>query len=246
MTESKVVFHHSRAGVPEIAGDGSKFLPFAFCQDSGRPACGHDSAFTIVELLIVIAVVAVIAAIALPSATSALQGYRLNSDAGAIANVLNVARMKAASQYAPYRLNIYTDTGTYTLEKLCGSTPSTSDANCTSRYNSFTTPQIDPAFGTQNIAQGDTYLACHPSSVTAYPSSVTADPTGCPGAGPNPIQIYFNTRGSPVDNTGSPLATGVVLYITNQNSLVDAVTVSIGGRAAVWTWSPGSSLWSMR
>ncbi len=191
-------------------------------------------------------IAAVIAAIAVPSATSELRDYRLSSDASSVAGVLNVTRMKAASQYAPYRLNLYTDTGTYTVERLCGATPSSIDANCTTAYNPFTTPQLDPAIGTQYIAPGDSYLACHPAAVTAYPGSVASDPSGCPGVGPNPIRIYFNTRGSPVDGAGNPLTTGVVLYITNQNNMVDAVTISIGGRAAVWSWNAGGGYWSMR
>ena len=59
--------------------------------------------------------------------------------------------------------------------------------------------------------------------------------------------MYFNTRGAPVDNTGNPLANGgTALYIANQNNMVDAVTTSLGGQAAIWTCPVNCGNWTMR
>jgi hypothetical protein len=61
------------------------------------------------------------------------------------------------------------------------------------------------------------------------------------------LQLYFNTRGLAVDSTGNPLSNGgAVLYLSNQNNLLDAITVSMGGRVAVWNWGPESGQWFMR
>ena len=197
--------------------------------------------FSTLELLAVVSIAAIIGALALPSGLTALQGYRLHSDASAIAGVFNVARMRAAAQYAPYRLNIATNAGTYTMEKLCGNTPATVDSACTSAYASFTTPQIES--GTQYATQGDTFSSCRPAGITAYAGTLTADPSGCPAS----LQFYFNTRGAAVDSSGTPLSNGgTVLYITNQNNLVDAVAVSVGGQVTVWNWSSSSTQWYLR
>jgi len=201
----------------------------------------RDHAFTTIELLAVLATLGVIAAMAVPSVVNSVRGYRLHSDLSTLASLCNVARLRAASQYAPYRVNVSVAAGTYSIEKLCGNTASSVDAACTSAYAAFTTPQIES--GTQYVLQGDTFTSCRPSGPTSYPGTITADAVGCP----DPVHLYFNTRGTPVDNAGNPLANGGVgVYMTNQNGMVDALTLSIGGQAAVWNWDPSASKWYSR
>lgn len=205
----------------------------------------RESGFSMMELLVVLLIMGTIVALALPSALSSLKNYRLHSDATAIASSFNVIRMRSAAQYAPYRLNVNISAGSYTMEKLCGATPSTVDSACTSAYAVFTTPQFE--LGTQYALQGNTFSSCRPSGITAYPGTITANPSGCPSAGPNPLRVYFNTRGLPVDGSGSPLTNGgAVLYLIGVNNLVDAITVSLGGRVAVWNWDSVTSQWFMR
>ena len=200
-----------------------------------------QAGFSMTELMVVLLMMGILAAIALPSTLNSLKGYRLHSDATAIASYLNVVRMKGASQYAPYRLVVNLSSSTYTMEKLCGDTPSTVDSACTSKYNAFTTPQLEG--GTQVVSQGNTFSSCRPSNITGtlYPGTIAGDPSPCP----DPLYMYFNTRGSPVDSAGGPLTNGgAVLYMKNQNDLTDAVTVSIGGRVSVASWS--GSAWVVR
>lgn len=200
--------------------------------------------FSMLEILVVLLLMGIIVAIALPSALSSLKGYELHSDATAVASYLNVVRMKAASQYKPYRLVVNVSAGTYTMEKLCGDTDSTVDANCTganSAYQEFTTPAYEA--GTQYMSQGNTFSSCRPASITGtlYPGTILGDPSPCP----DPLYMYFNTRGSPVDNTGAPLGNGgAVLYVSNQNNLTDAITVSLGGQVSISAWS--GSAWVVR
>jgi type II secretory pathway pseudopilin PulG len=196
-----------------------------------------------IEMLLVVAVIGVIAAMAIPQAYQAIKAYRLHADASAVANQLNVARMRAASQFAPYRVAISTTSGTYWREKLCGDTSTGADAACTSPYNPLTTPDIES--GTQYALEGDTFSSCRPSVVSgsSYPGTIQADPNPCP----NPLDIYFNTRGVPVDSSGNPLGNGgAVIYVQNQNNLVDAVTVAVGGSVTVRNWDPASNAWERR
>lgn len=210
-----------------------------------------DSGFSVIELLVVILIMGIIIATALPGALEALRKYRLHADASGIAGFFNVARMRAASQYAPYRVYIDISNNTYQTEKLCGNTPASVDAACTSAYAAFTTRQLES--GTQYVLTGDSFLSCRPTGIPAAstaspsPGTITADAAGCPGTPPSAVAFYFNTRGSPVDSTGQPLGNGgVVVYLQNTMGFVDGITVSVGGRVSVWNWDTTGNQWYMR
>jgi prepilin-type N-terminal cleavage/methylation domain-containing protein len=200
-----------------------------------------DAGFSLVELFCAMTILVVIAGMALPGVMTSVQAYRLHSDAATIAGAINVARMRAASQYTPYRLNVATGSGTYSIEKLCGNTPVSSDASCTGFYSSFSTPVLET--GTQYVSQGTLLAACRPAGASSYPGTITADPSACG----SPVQFYFNTRGSPVDATGNPLANGgSVIYLRNTQNALDAVALSIGGRAAAYNWDVSGNSWYRR
>ena len=199
--------------------------------------------FSMLEILVVLLIMGIIVALALPTAINSLKGYKLHSDATSIASYLNVARMKAASQYAPYRLVVNLSAATYTLEELCGAKTSAVDSACTggNYYTPLSTPMLSG--GTQYFSSEIIPSSCRPSSITGslYPGTISGDPATCTG----PLYMYFNTRGSPVDNSGNPMSNGGdVLYLRGPNGLVDAITVSLGGRVSVSTWS--GSAWVVR
>ena len=197
-----------------------------------RHTASDDSGFSLMELLVVAIIIGIVAAIAIPQGIAALRGYRLHSDSMAISSYVNLARMRSSSQNAPYRLVVNIAAGTYWIEKLCGMTPATTDAACTTPYSVFTIPQIE--YATQYISQGNAFSSCRPGVVaaSAFPGTILADPATCT----DPFYMFFNTRGTPVDSAGLPLTNGgVALYITNSNNMVDAVTTSPGGLASTWT-----------
>jgi prepilin-type N-terminal cleavage/methylation domain-containing protein len=203
----------------------------------------HEHAFTMLEMLVVVTVAGIAAAMVIPQAYHAVRAYRLHADASALADQLNIARMRAASQFAPYREVVNASFGTYLREKLCGDTSTSTDSACTSAYNAQTTAGIEG--GTQYAMEGDSFSSCRPSFLTTstYPGTIQADPNPCQ----DPIEIYFNTRGAPVDSSGNPLGNGgAVIYVRNQYNLVDAVTVSIGGAVNVWNWDTATSFWLRR
>jgi len=74
-----------------------------------------DHAFTAIELMLVVATMGVIAAMAVPSVVNSVRRYRLHSNLSALASLCNVARLRAAAQYAPYRLNVSVAAGTYSM-----------------------------------------------------------------------------------------------------------------------------------
>ena len=202
----------------------------------------RDSAFSMMELLLALLAIGTIVAMAIPQAYQAVKAYRLHADASSLAVQMNVARMRAASQYTPYRLVINLAAGTYWREQLCGATSAGVDTACTSIYQPHTTPVIEG--GTQYAIAGDVYSSCRPASAgSSYPGTILADPGSCS----SPLYLYFNTRGAPVDNTGNPLGNGgAAVYLRNQNNLVDAVTVAIGGAVTTWNWDTASGSWIRR
>lgn len=194
------------------------------------------------EILLVVLAIGTLVAMAIPQAYQALKAYRLHADAASLAVQMNVARMRAASQYKPYRVAVDLAAGTFWREELCGATSTSVDTACTTPYQPRSTPVIEG--GVQYALEGDVYSSCRPSSAgSAYPGTIQADPASCSG----PLYLYFNTRGAPVDSTGNPLGNGGgVVYLRNQNDLVDAVTISSGGAVTTWNWDTRSDTWRRR
>ena len=200
----------------------------------------NESGFSVIELIVVVAVMAIIAAMAVGQVLNSLNNYRVHSDASEITGYLNVERMRAASQNAPYSLDV--NSSTYAIEQL---TPLTYNPLATPTSTTYTSQ--NPAvydFGTQCLAPEDTITNCKPSGVSVYPIPVTGNPSTCG----TPFQIYFNTRGLPVDVNGNALTGtgGTAIYLTNTNGMVDVVTVSAGGAVQVWNWDPKNSAWDLR
>lgn len=205
-----------------------------------------DRGFSILELMVVILIIGIIAALAIPQAYQALKAYRLHNDAAGLAATMNVARFRATSQYAPYRVHINTANGTYYMERLCGDNtkaPASSDAACTgssSPYTAFSSPLIDG--GTQNLSQDDSFTTTNPGASTCPPPAPQSL-TSCAGQ----TNFYFNTRGMPVDSSGNPVTGGGrAIYLKNTDGLSDAVVVTLGGQVGVYNWGKVSGAWYAR
>lgn len=186
-------------------------------------------------------VAAIIIAVAIPQVLAALKGYRLHGDASAIGAQLNVTRFRAASQYTPYRMNIIKGTSppSFNMERLCGTDTDCLGpvAPCAQAYMPYL--QADIESGTQYLSPGDSFTTANPGGAVLPPS--------LGGTGTGSTAFYFNTRGLPVDCTGTPLSNGgAAIYIKNRDNLTDAVVVTVGGRISIYAWSPNGNSWVTR
>ena len=205
-----------------------------------------DSGFSIVELMVVLAIFGVIVAFAIPQATVAVRGYNLHSDASRVSAQVNMARFRATSQYAPFRLKIDTSTTpqSFVVERLCGERtqpPASSDSACTdaaaTAYTSFSTPRYE--FGAQYISTGDELTTTNPGGT--IPGTITDNAAAT-------TSFYFNTRGMPVKSNGDPVDYGgVMIFVRGTKvALTDAVVVSTAGGISIYAWDAGTSTWIRR
>jgi Tfp pilus assembly protein FimT len=65
--------------------------------------------------MLVVATMGVIAAMAVPSVVNSVRGYRLHNDLSTLASLCNVARLRAAAQYKPYRVKVSVAAGKYSM-----------------------------------------------------------------------------------------------------------------------------------
>ena len=75
-----------------------------------------SSAFTLVELILVLALLVVITSIAVPSLSNFVRGRALDSEARRLAALMHAAQSRAVSEGAPMMLWINEKTGDYGLE----------------------------------------------------------------------------------------------------------------------------------
>lgn len=168
---------------------------------------------SLVELVAATAISLIMASFSLTSVNSTIQSYRIAGDARTIASQITLARMRAAADFTQGRLTISTGSATHQVEL----------------YNK-TTGQFVVENGTHNLSPGVTF---------GYGSITT--PAGSQSPISQSTHILFNSRGIPVDNSGSPTGS-YAIYLTNGSNQYYAVTVSVSSMLSIWHWN-NSSAW---
>jgi len=188
------------------------------------PRSNQQAGYSMVEILGVVAVIGIVSAIALPMSNRTVGGLRVHGNARAIANSVTVAKMRAASAFT--RARVFVDLGT----------------------NSFfiqtwnrTTNAWEAQGGAVRTSTGVTFgfggLAAPPpnTQATIAQSPPCTDDNGNNIA--NTSCIVFNSRGIPIDSTGSPTGNNA-LYVTDGTG-VYATTLTATPLTRLW-WSPAS------
>jgi Tfp pilus assembly protein FimT len=184
-----------------------------------RQLANRQTGFSTIELVIVLAIFLLLAVIAIPQAIATLRAFRASSDARSVASELSLAKMRAGDSFTQSRLNCNLAANSCQIE-ICTSKGA-------SACNTFS-------------ADGGTLLL---SPGMTFGFGNIAAPAGTQTAIQNTAQIVFNSRGIPVDNTGTPTG-NYALYLTNQAGDNYAVTVYATGRIAVWRYI--GSAWTIQ
>lgn len=229
--------------LPEAGGRRSASRNKPWFRSAAQRASRYStcSGYSLVEMLIVILVAAIVTAIAIPQLLATLKDYRLHGDASAIAAQLNVTRFRATSQYTPFRMNITPGASLqiFSTERLCGTDLDCQPAAapCVQSYMPYLQPDIES--GSQYLSSGISFSTTNPGGTVLPPS--------LGGTGTGSTVFYFNTRGLPVDCTGTPLTNGgAVIYLKNGSNLSDAVVVTVGGGISIYSWNAHSNSWVAR
>lgn len=196
--------------------------------------CRNEGGFTLIDLLVAVALVGIVAAMALPMAESSSRGFAMRGDAQAVANMVALAKMRAASRFTRTRIRADLPANLYRLEvwdKTAGAWTTEGGIVPLSRNVRFGFAGLAAAPPNTQAVIGQSPPCTGPNSLNA---DVVAD-TAC---------IVFNSRGVPVDNAGAPVG-GNALYITD-GTAVYATTITATPLVRQWWSNATAAAWIRR
>jgi len=180
--------------------------------------------FSLIELLMVLAIMGVLAAVTVPMSGNAIRFLKISGDARELSNATAVAKMRAAAKFTQSRL--YVDISgrqfyVQTFDKTSNTWVTEGGATSLSSTVIFGYgPIADPPPDTQ------TTIGQAPECVNMVGSPPVATPVS------NTACVIFNSRGIPIDTTGSPTGLDAV-YVTD-GSAVYGITVAATGFIRTW------------
>jgi Tfp pilus assembly protein FimT len=212
----------------------------------------RHAGFSTLEMLIVVGLSVILTAIAVPSFNSISRSLRVSGDLRSLNGLLAQAKMRAASDFTHARVYADLSGNAYQLQVWfkagnggAGCWVADADPNRTSptclTYNTG-----HPSGTLFTLSQGNTFGF---GSLTTGPTpgqTPIGQATPCldnanSTLGTTTACIVFNSRGTPINSTGAPLATGA-FYVTN-GTVVDGVTVSATGSIQAWSSPTTSANW---
>jgi len=201
-------------------------VSFMFAEDS--------RGFSLVELLMVVAIMGVLAAITVPMSGNAIRYIKVSGDARDVANATAVTKMRAAAKFTQARLYIDKVGKQYYVQTYDKTTLTwVTDGGATSLANTVSFsygPVATPPANTQ------TAIGQAPLCKTNGNTPVDVANTAC---------VVFNSRGIPIDSTGSPFGDDAI-YVTD-GSAVYGITVAATGFIRTWrTNSTSTPSWTLQ
>jgi prepilin-type N-terminal cleavage/methylation domain-containing protein len=183
--------------------------------------------FSLIEMLMVVALIGVLAAIAVPMSGNTLKYLKVSGDARELSNITAVAKMRAAAQFTQSRVFIDLNGRAFKVEMFRKANPTA----------------VPPVLAGWEIDGGVTSLSN--TVVFGYGPVATAPPNTQTTIGQAPLCkndagsdiantacIIFNSRGIPIDSTGSP--TGLNAIYVNDGIAVYGITVAATGFIRTW------------
>lgn len=187
----------------------------------------------------VIAIMGTIAVIAVPMSGNSIRFLKISGDARDLANATAVTKMRAASKFTQARLYVDLIGKTYyiqTFDKTSATCCWVTDGGATS-LSSTVSFSYGPVSGPPSNTQ-TTIDQAPPCKTNATPPAVPVDVA-------NTACIVFNSRGIPIDSTGSPFGDDA-LYVTDSTS-VYGITVAATGFIRTWqTPYTSTATWTLQ
>lgn len=200
-------------------------------------AIRRQDGFSLVELLVVVALIAIVAGIAMPMADSASRGFQLKGDAQAVANMVSLAKMRAASLYSRTRVRADLVARSFRLEVWVPTNPANKQVGTWVLDGGEKRLSSRVRFGvaSRTDAPPNTQTTLGQSAECTAADSLSANPI------PDTACIVFNSRGIPIDGAGSPVG-GNALYITDGTG-VYGTTVTATPLVRQWWGNASTGAW---
>lgn len=185
-----------------------------------------QAGFTLLELLVVLAIGTILTVLAIPSYSAYTRTYRIRKDADSIASLANLARMRAASDFARAQVSCSSSTNMCSL-------------------------LLWPYGASSGTAESQQTVVLSTGVSFGIPTGVTAGAGGQSGEAPYQgsraqtvsNSLFFNSRGQPITNNsvGTP-TTDYAIYLLGTDGSSMAVAVDASGRPIVYrlnktTWA---------
>ena len=189
--------------------------------------------WTLLELSATLLIVGVVSAMAIPQFLMFRKDMRTFGDSRDLADMVLLAKMRAASNFTHARIYADTSAQSYHIEiwnKTTAAWQVDSVVIALSNGNSF-------GFGSLSSAPTGTQasIGLAPACQALAGGTGTISNTSC---------IEFNSRGIPVDSTGAPTANDA-FYITDGTTTYSG-TVSATGLFQLWRTDAGAPAWIKR
>ena len=200
---------------------------------NSRPA-RSSRGYSLVEIMLVVALIGIVSAIAAPMMGNTLKFFRVSGDARSAANSIQLAKMRASSVFGRVRLYVDLSTNKFHLET----------------YNKTTSTWVADG-GTTSLSQGVAFgFGVVGAPPTNTQPAISQAPL-CKNSAAVPLDIantacvIFNSRGTPIDSTGAPIAVDAI-YLTD-GTAVYGITLSATGMVRTWRTGPTvTPSWSLQ
>jgi hypothetical protein len=160
---------------------------------------------------------------------NSVRSFRISGDARSISGQIALAKLRAASAFSRTRVYIDLNARGYRLE-----TRKNDAADWTVEGGTtYLSPGVVPGLGGLTSAPPNTQGPIAQAPACRDTNDIPIENTAC---------VTFNSRGIPIDSTGTP--TGVAAVYVTDGLVVDAVTVSATGLTQVWRSPASDAAWT--
>ena len=186
-----------------------------------------DRGFSLLEMMMVVALLGVLTVIAVPMSGNTLKYLKLSGDARELANLTAVAKMRAAAKFTQSRVFIDLNGREFRVETF-------------RKANPTAVPPVVAGWETEGgltslsstVVFGYGTVATPPPNTQTTIGQAPACLTDAGVAIANTACIIFNSRGIPIEDTGSP--TGLYAIYVNDGIGIYGITIAATGFIRTW------------